>query len=240
MSRLLLIRHGQASLGAADYDVLSPVGGEQATALGAHLARMLDPPQAIYAGPRKRQRDTASLLVAAAREAGAAYPDPVELPAFDEYPALPLMKEALPALCERNPDMRALTEAWLAAERGSPEHRKAFERAFRAAMRSWHDGQVDHPDVEPFPAFYARVERGLWDLVGRHDPRDTLLLVTSAGPVGVAAALALGQAPWAGLTNSFVVNNASITELSCRPGSLQLRSFNALPHLTDRRLVTTR
>lgn len=240
MSRLLLIRHGQASLGAADYDVLSPIGGEQARALGRHLARMLDPPHAIYSGPRKRQRDTAALLIAAAREAGAAYPDPLELPEFDEYPALPLMKEALPALCEADADLRALTGAWLAAERGSPEHRKAFERAFRAAMRCWHDGKVDHPDVEPFPAFHARVERGLWALVDRHPPRDTCLVVTSAGPVGVAAALALGQPSWAGLTHSFVVNNASLSELSCRPGSLQLRSFNALPHLTDRTLVTTR
>lgn len=240
MSRLFLIRHGQASLGAADYDVLSPVGGEQARELGQHLARMLDPPHAIYAGPRKRQRDTSAHLVAAARDAGAAFPDPVELPEFDEYPALPLMKEALPALCDKNPDLRALTEAWLAAERGSPEHRKAFERAFRAAMRGWHDGAVDHPDVEPFPSFHARIERGLWDLVQRHPARDSVLLVTSAGPVGVATALALDQPSWAGLTHSFVVHNASITELSCRPGSLQLRTFNALPHLTDRRLVTTR
>ncbi|MEC8667907.1 MAG: histidine phosphatase family protein, partial [Pseudomonadota bacterium] len=34
MPTLYLIRHGQASFGADDYDVLSPIGHEQARALG--------------------------------------------------------------------------------------------------------------------------------------------------------------------------------------------------------------
>ena len=38
MGQLLLVRHGQASFGADDYDVLSPTGWEQGRRLGAHLA----------------------------------------------------------------------------------------------------------------------------------------------------------------------------------------------------------
>ena len=34
MSLLLLVRHGQASWGAADYDDLSPLGVEQSALLG--------------------------------------------------------------------------------------------------------------------------------------------------------------------------------------------------------------
>lgn len=240
MSRLLLIRHGQASLGAADYDVLSPRGVEQSHALGRHLARMLDPPDAIYSGPRRRQRDTAAHLVAAAREVGAAFPDPSELPDFDEYPALALMREVLPILCETDAELRDLTVAWRSAEVGSLEHRRAFELTFHAAMRRWHDGHVDHPAVEPFAEFQARIARGLQHVVDRHPRRQTVLVVSSAGPVGVIAGLALGLTPWAGIRTSFVVHNASITEVASRPGELQLRSFNALPHLTDRALVTLR
>ncbi len=63
MATLLLIRHGQASYGQADYDRLSPQGEEQARALGRYLAdAKLD---AIYAGPLRRQVQTATL----AREA---------------------------------------------------------------------------------------------------------------------------------------------------------------------------
>jgi broad specificity phosphatase PhoE len=35
---ILLVRHGQASFGGADYDVLSPSGERQARRLGAALA----------------------------------------------------------------------------------------------------------------------------------------------------------------------------------------------------------
>ena len=50
MSKLYFFRHGQASLGADNYDVLSPLGEEQALALGKYLVeknihfdRVLDP-----------------------------------------------------------------------------------------------------------------------------------------------------------------------------------------------------
>lgn len=240
MSRLLLIRHGQASLGAADYDVLSPLGAVQSQALGRHLARMIDPPDAIYAGPRKRQRDTAAHLVAAAREQGADFPDPTERLEFDEYPALALMRDALASLCDVDDGVRSLIDVWRATEVGSREHRRAFERAFQAAMKVWHDGRVAHPEIEPFAAFQARVAAGLRGVVERHPRGHTVLVVTSAGPVGVMMALAQDLPTWSGLRASFVVHNAALTELAYRPDGLQLRSFNALPHLTDRGHVTHR
>lgn len=239
MSRLLIIRHGQASLGAADYDVLSPIGGEQAEALGHHLGRMFDPPHAIYAGPRKRQRDTASLLVAAARGA-APFPDPQEMPEFDEYPSIALLKEAHAELCATDPEFASLAAAWTNTTRGTPEHQKAFEVMFQACMRSWHAGTVQHPAVEPFVAFQARVLAGVEQIMERHPRRSTVIVVSSAGPIGVIVARALGLDTWSGLTTSFIVQNASITELAYRPGELQLRAFNALPHLRERRHVTLR
>ncbi|MDC0719682.1 histidine phosphatase family protein [Nannocystis bainbridge] len=240
MSRLLIIRHGQASLGAADYDVLSPLGEQQASALGRYLAGMIDPPQAIYAGPRKRQRDTAALLVAGAQQAGAEFPAPSELLEFDEYPAIALMKDAMPALCEADPELAALATAWMGAERGSPGHQRAFELVFQAAMRRWHEGRVEHPAVEPFAAFQGRVARGLERVMQQHPRRSTVLVVSSAGPVGVVTALALGLDTWAGLKTSFIVHNASLTELAYRPGEMQLRVFNALPHIHERAHVTLR
>lgn len=40
MGSIYLIRHGQASFGADDYDVLSPVGVRQAEVLGKHLEQL--------------------------------------------------------------------------------------------------------------------------------------------------------------------------------------------------------
>lgn len=40
MGSIYLIRHGQASFGADDYDVLSPTGIRQAEILGDHLLNL--------------------------------------------------------------------------------------------------------------------------------------------------------------------------------------------------------
>ena len=62
MAVVLLVRHGQASFGAADYDVLSEVGHEQAAAVGRELARreLRDP--LLVCGTLRRQRETAAGL----------------------------------------------------------------------------------------------------------------------------------------------------------------------------------
>ena len=63
MGQVLLVRHGQASWGAADYDVLSPLGERQATATGEFLAQLR--PDAVVHGLMQRQRRTAELIAEA-------------------------------------------------------------------------------------------------------------------------------------------------------------------------------
>ena len=59
MPAVLLVRHGQASFGADDYDVLSDLGRQQARVVGRELARrgLRDP--LLVCGTLRRQRDTA-------------------------------------------------------------------------------------------------------------------------------------------------------------------------------------
>ena len=72
MGQLLLVRHGQASFGADDYDVLSPTGWEQGRRLGAHLAAAGVSPTALVRGTMRRHRET---LEAMCEGAGGATPD---------------------------------------------------------------------------------------------------------------------------------------------------------------------
>src|SRR5580692_7484041 len=65
MGVLLLVRHGQASLGTADYDRLSDVGRRQAQVTGARLARTDVVIDRVVSGGLTRQRDTAQALLAA-------------------------------------------------------------------------------------------------------------------------------------------------------------------------------
>lgn len=85
MPVVLLVRHGQASFGADDYDVLSDLGREQSAVVAAELSRrQLRTPVAV-SGSLRRQRDTASL----------ALPDvPLQVDArWDEYDHLGLLQQ---------------------------------------------------------------------------------------------------------------------------------------------------
>src|SRR3712207_174451 len=81
MGVLVLVRHGQASFGAADYDVLSDVGRAQSRRLGEVLAQTGLDPVAVLHGQMRRQRDTATELVDAA-----GWDTPLETdPRWDEF-----------------------------------------------------------------------------------------------------------------------------------------------------------
>lgn len=60
MGNIYLIRHGQASFGADDYDVLSPTGIRQAESLGKHLAALDLSFVRCLSGSLQRQRHTAT------------------------------------------------------------------------------------------------------------------------------------------------------------------------------------
>ena len=64
MGQIVVVRHGQASFGADDYDVLSEAGEEQARVVGRTLATL--EPDLVVHGSLVRQRRTAELAAGAA------------------------------------------------------------------------------------------------------------------------------------------------------------------------------
>ena len=64
MSTIYLVRHGQASFGAADYDVLSERGQQQARVLGDAFARAKPRLHAVVSGDMQRHRQTARACLA--------------------------------------------------------------------------------------------------------------------------------------------------------------------------------
>ncbi len=64
MTTIYLIRHGQASFGADDYDKLSDLGRRQAEITGHYLRDHGIHIDAAYSGTLLRQRETAQLALA--------------------------------------------------------------------------------------------------------------------------------------------------------------------------------
>ena len=68
MGTLYMIRHGQASFGSANYDLISETGVLQSRILAEYLLAVGLAPDALYSGAMERQKDTAGAMVALYRE----------------------------------------------------------------------------------------------------------------------------------------------------------------------------
>jgi broad specificity phosphatase PhoE len=81
MGTLYLVRHGQASFGAANYDQLSPLGVQQCRQLGSYFASKRRRFAAVYTGTLQRQIQSYAAL---ASGLGAQQPSQ-QLPGLNEY-----------------------------------------------------------------------------------------------------------------------------------------------------------
>jgi broad specificity phosphatase PhoE len=219
MGLVLLVRHGQASFGAEDYDVLSRTGLEQSRRLGEVLAQQGVAPAAVVHGSMQRQRDTASALIEAARWSVSPEVDA----GWDEFDHLALMAHG-----------RESADGLVALDQAS------FQRLFDDATDRWFSGGHDHEYAEPWPAFLVRVAQAL-DLVVARD--GVTVVVSSGGPISaVCAALvdpAAGPERVPRLWKAFddVTVNASVTRVLNGSSGRRLLSFNEHSHL-PRQLVT--
>ncbi len=234
MSRLLLVRHGQASAGSDDYDQLSERGYRQARYLGEQWAAEGLIPDSVYVGPRKRHRQTAETLGAALPRG---WPEPTFLDGWDEHAAYGVVMHSIPRLAE--------TDAWVAqrvecSQGAGREALRAYFDLYRHVTRLWVRGELDldGTDFEPWPEFRRRVHAVLEALMESEGRGRTVAVITSSGPVAVAAGRALGLDDEGTMALSWRVQNIAVTEVLFADGSLALKSFNALPRLVGEELKT--
>jgi len=81
MSKLILMRHGQASFGSDRYDCLSELGCVQARATGRWMRGSAIQPSLLVHGPRQRQFETACML----KEQGGFYAPMQQQAELDEF-----------------------------------------------------------------------------------------------------------------------------------------------------------
>ena len=237
MPRLILVRHGQASLFGADYDVLSPLGEQQGAALGAYWARESFQPDRVISGPRKRHIGTWSAAQGAWPEA----PDAAIDAAFDEYPATDLVARALadPATGQ-DPELGPLLRALQDAETGRA---RRFQGFFAALTARYVEGRAGWDGLETWAEFRRRVETAALTLAEHRSAGDKTVVITSGGAMAVLAGAALGIGDHGMLELAWRIRNAAIVELIWRREGAEARFgldiFNAHPHL-GRDLVSWR
>lgn len=248
MTRVLFVRHGQASAGAADYDELSELGRTQARQLGRWLAEKGKAPTHIYVGPRRRHRDTFAELATAYHEAigltvdGELAHDPTSsvsrrmlpaphvLDALDEHHVVQLLAQLGPSLAERDDAIgRAARRAFTGGGR------RAFVDLLLSSMPAWVSGELHHPDVEPWADFLER-SRTIAPRFAHLGDQASVWAISSGGLISTVVGEALGCSLERSLELMFAMRNTAMSELSVRregEEGLSLFSFNTLPHLDE-------
>lgn len=210
MGKLYLVRHGQASFGAADYDQLSPLGQRQCERLGAYLGQRGQRFDAVYTGTLKRHRQ--SLAGMATGLAG--LPEAQVLPGLNEYDS-----EAV---------VRAIHPGELVHPQ-TPEAVRQHFRLLREGLLSWMAGRSAPAGMPSHADFVAGVADALARARAQAD--GDVLIVSSGGPISAAVGLVLGLAPQAVVDLNMHIRNSAITEFHASPKRHTLQTFNTLPHL---------
>jgi broad specificity phosphatase PhoE len=216
MPSILLVRHGQASYGADDYDVLSETGLRQAEVLAAEHARRGLTFDVIVSGGLQRQRGTAEVL---ARATGTT----VEIDSgWDEYDADDILTH------HARTDIRLDAEAGAA---GPVVSSRDFQALLDGALTDWIEAGEDGGAREPWPAFDARVRGALERLLGRLDSGQAALVCSSGGVIGAICAALMGMAPTGLVTFNRVAINTGVARLVSGRQGVTLVSFNEHGHL---------
>jgi broad specificity phosphatase PhoE len=223
---LLLVRHGQASYGAADYDNLSERGHEQSRRLGDWLARGGHAFGAVVVGGMRRHRQTAQAVAAAFAEAGVALPEPREDPGFDEF------------------DHQAVFGAYLARDPEHPiavasrsGHPRDVGAMLKAALVAWARDEL--PGLpESWAEFGQRVQSAGERLEALSEGREVLVL-SSGGVISRLAQMALDVPDERAVELNLSLRNSAVSEFHPQGGRLRLGSWNALAHLHGERALWT-
>ncbi|WP_075220255.1 histidine phosphatase family protein [Acuticoccus yangtzensis] len=208
MADLILVRHAQASFGAADYDVLSERGHRQSRALGEALKRHGGAPDALFRGTMRRHRETLE-GIASGLGAGA---EPAILPGLDEF------------------DFRGVLDARFgdSPPPGLHDDRKTHFRALRETVHLWQRGEIENPP-ETFAAFRERVLGAVGAITS--SGAETALAVSSGGPIAFVVATVLNAPPETMVELQLQMKNCAVSRIKFTPRRRFLHTFNETPHI---------
>lgn len=211
MGTIYLVRHGQASFGADDYDLLSPLGSQQAQQLGRYWHERAMRFDAVYTGTLKRHIQTLEGI----RQTLPHLPTAQALPSLNEY------------------DSHALIRCIHAEPLGpadTPELYRAHFRLLCDAIAQWMAGVISPEGMPTWEVFSADIRQALEHMRRQHH-EGNVLVVSSGGPISTAASLVLGAPAEVSIALNMRIRNTAVTELSMSAKRLMLQTFNTLNHL---------
>lgn len=206
MGAIHLVRHGQASFGADNYDVLSAMGVEQSRQLGYGWEAAGWLPTAAFSGAMQRHHDTAlNALAMAGQDEGYDVDH-----GWDEFDHEAVMEAEMPGFSSDDPH--------------------EFQAAFIKATKAWRAGSTNGSH-ESYAAFTARVLAAFDRLADSVGSGESVVVFTSGGPIAIVVAhLLTGDTTLWSRMNSVIINTG-VTKIVTGRAGRTLLSFNEHGHL---------
>ena len=231
MSRLYLIRHGQAGP-RHQYDALSELGHRQVRLLGEHLAAQRTEFTAVFIGGLERQKSTTAAVAEAYREAAVPFPEIIEEPLWDEFDLGAVYQALAHPLGNDDPKFKTEYEEMMRLiENGDDAVHRNHNYCDIAVVRAWIEEKYPYVG-ESWQEFRSRAAAPLKKLLG-YGPGEKIAIFTSATPIGVWMGQALKLADRQIWRLAGATYNSGLTTLRVAEDDLRVFSFNALPHLPD-------
>ncbi|EED30976.1 phosphoglycerate mutase [gamma proteobacterium NOR5-3] len=222
MASIYLIRHGQASFGAENYDELSPLGRLQATLTGEYLARTGVVFDAAYCGTLERQKDTGALALAAQTESVPL----IEDARLDEVRNDEHLEYLLPKVLETRPDIKAVVDQGL-------DSSKRFQKVIEAVFNYWVSPECDEPAIQSWAEYSQGVHNVLADIIKNQGGGKTIGVFTSGGTIAALTAAVLKLPGSATYQFYEPVFNCSVTQLFYSADRISLSYFNDCSFLRE-------
>ncbi len=236
MSKLLFIRHAQASYGASDYDQLSPKGYDQAKILGEYLVSAGQQIDAVYVGPLRRQQQTLDKVREAYHNANKFFPEPEVIKELEEHRGPDILKAHMATIVQENDDI----SEWHRERVKDPSLTiKNGLLIFERAMLLWATGKLNHLQPDKYldwQGFRAQVKSGFERVYDRHkgDKSSTIALFTSGGTISAVLGHVLGMQEEADIIGlNGIVQNTSISEFLFSGDRITMKRFNDCSHLEE-------
>ena len=212
MPTLYLVRHGQASFGADDYDQLSDLGQRQCVQLGRYFADRGLVFDAALCGTLKRHQQTLDGIC----EGSGARLEATTWPGLNEY-------DSHAVISAIHPEPLALPT--------TPELYRHHFRLLRQGLLQWMLGRSQPVGLPSWADFRQGAVGALRHV--QDSGAQNILLVSSGGPIACAVGHVLATPPEATVELNMRLRNTSVTEFVVTPKYLALQTYNTLPHLNS-------
>ena len=235
MATIYLVRHGQASFGAENYDKLSDLGCRQAQVTGAYFRDTGVVFDAVYSGDLSRQRETARLAIAS---------QPAEIthhidPRFNEIENDEQVKYLVPEVVKTNPEIQALVDRGLSSG-------KDYQKVIEAVFNYWVSPACTDTRLASWADYSLGVREALADVIREQGAGKTVGIFASAGTLATIVADVLGLGGDETYQFYEPVFNCSVTQLFYNRSKVSLSYYNDCSFLRvlgaqqDENLVTYR